>query len=395
MPRLTRRQFLAFAGLTTALGLPIALGAKWLLNLAPTPSETVMPSSTSHITFMGGYATANQPGLRAFTFDTDTGALTFLGEASGVLNPSFLVAHPNRRWLFAVSETGQASDQVAGNVWALKIDDAPFAIHAVNHQPSGGDWPCHLALDATGQWLFVANYGTGNAGVFPVLADGALGEMSDQVQHSGSGPNAQRQEGPHAHSVTLTPDKGFVIVADLGLDQLVIYKFDATLGKLIPHGHAQAQPGAGPRHLAFHPSGQYLYAANELDSTITLYDYDAAHGALSARQTLPTLPAGAPDNIVADIHVAESGQRVYVSNRGHNSLAAFDIGGDGSLTLAAISPCGGNWPRNFALAPGGRFVLVANQYSNEVSVLPLLDTGAVGPAVTRVAVIGASCIKFI
>lgn len=354
-----------------------------------------MPLPTSPLAFVSGYAKADQPGLRAFSFDQDTGALTLIGETSGLLNPSFIVAHPNRGKLFAVSETGQASDGTAGGVWALQITSEPLAIQPLNRQTSGGDWPCHLQLDATGQWLFVANYGTGNAGVLPILSDGSLGEMSDQVQHSGSGPNTQRQEGPHAHSVTVTPDNGYVIVADLGLDQLVIYKFDATRGRLRPHGQATARPGAGPRHLAFHPNGHFLYAANELDSTITLYDYDAAKGTLSTRQTLPTLPAGASDNIVADIHVTESGRRVYVSNRGHNSLAAFDIGADGGLTPAAISPCGGNWPRNFALAPGGRFVLVANQYSNEVCVLPRLTTGALGPAVARVAVTGASCVKFV
>lgn len=353
-----------------------------------------MPSSTSLVAFMSGYAKAEQPSLRAFAFDSDTGALTLTGETSGLLNPSFIVAHPNRQWLFAVSETGQASEGVPGGVCALKINSEPFAIQLVNRQPSGGDWPCHLALDATGQWLFVANYGSGNASVLPILSDGSLGETSDSVQHTGAGPDPKRQDGPHAHSVTLTPDNKFALVADLGIDRLMIYKFDSVKGKLAAHGQASTRPGAGPRHLAFHPNGRYLYGANELDSTITLYDYDATNGALSQRQTLSTLPIDAPENIVADIHVSASGQRVYVSNRGHNSLAAFDIGHDGSLTLAAISSCGGHWPRNFALAPAGRFVLVANQYSNEISALPVLDSGALGEAVARVAVTGASCVQF-
>jgi 6-phosphogluconolactonase len=394
---LTRRQFLALAGLSGALTLPAALGLRWLLR-RPThsaiSSETVMPLSTSPLVFTSGYAKAEQPGLHAFNFDKETGALTLLGQAQGLLNPSFIVVHPNRRWLYATSETSQANDGVAGGVWALKVDLEPFALQPLNQQASGGDWPCHLQLDATGQWLLVANYGSGNASVFPILADGSLGARSDLVQHSGSGPNSKRQEGPHAHSVTLTPDNGFAIVADLGIDQLVIYKFDAATGKLSAHGHAAARPGAGPRHLAFHPNGRYLYAANELDSSITLYDYDAAGGKLTERQTLSTLPAGAPENIVADIHVSAGGERAYVSNRGHNSLAAFDIGSQGALTLAAISDCGGNWPRNFALAPGGQFVLVANQYSNAVSALPLLKSGAVGEPVTHVAVTGAACIQF-
>jgi 6-phosphogluconolactonase len=217
--------------------------------------------------------------------------------------------------------------------------------------------------------------------------------MSDHVQHVGSGPNKQRQEGPHAHSVTLSPDNQFALVADLGLDQIVIYKFDADAGKLSRQGEAKTRPGAGPRHLAFHPNGQWLYVSNELDNTVTWFDYAA--GTLRERQSLSSLPPGAPESGLADIHVSASGQRVYASNRGHNSLAVYDIGSDGLMTLVSIPDCGGNWPRNFALTSNGKFALVANQYSNEVCVLPVLaGTEALGATVARVPVAGASCIKF-
>jgi 6-phosphogluconolactonase len=354
-----------------------------------------MPSSTQPLVFVGGYALIGQPGLQACRFDPASGALKAIASFSGILNPGFLVAHPNGRWLYAASETSQAESGHFGEVWALRYDVEPFTIEPLNHQSSRGDAPCHLRLDASGRWLLVTNYSTGSAAVYPIRADGSLGEMADFVQHHGHGPNPQRQEGPHTHSSIMTPGNRFAVIADLGLDQLLIYELDQHTGKLRLHGAAPSQPGAGPRHLAFHPDGQHLYAANELDSTIALYDYDAASGSLRERQVLATLPPGAPENTVADIHIDSAGKRVYVSNRGHNSIAAFEISAGGQLVLAGCWPCGGNWPRNFALAPGGRYMLVANQYSNAVSVLPLAGPeGVIGSAVATLAGPGPGCIEF-
>lgn len=355
-----------------------------------------MTQSTQSFFFVGGYASAEQPGIQSFLFDETSGKMTARGSFTGIINPSFLVAHPNRRWLYVVSEKGQDSHGAFGEVWAFQFEREPFTIQPINHLSSRGDWPCHLQLDATGRWLLAANYGTGNAGIYPLQPDGSLGEMADFVQHHGMGPNAARQEGAHAHSSIFTPDNRFAIIADLGIDQLVIYQLDMAAGKLLPHSSVNTRPGAGPRHLAFHPNGKWMYAANELDSTVTLYEYDAANGALLERQSLSTIPSESPENIVADIHVSATGQRVYVSNRGHNSIAVYAVGGDGSLALVSIPTCGGNWPRNFALAPGGRFVLAANQYNNEVCVLPMLEgMEALGAPMARVNVAGASCIQFV
>lgn len=346
--------------------------------------------------FASGYATAEQPGIQSFLFDEATGKITTHGSFTGIDIPSFIVVHPNRQHVYAVSETGKDSHGALGEVWAFHFEREPFSLRPLNHQSSRGDWPCHLQLDATGRWLLATNYGTGSAGIYPLQFDGSIGEMTDFVQHHGTGPNAARQEGPHAHSSIFTPDNRFAIVADLGIDQLIIYQFDTATGKLVAYSAVNTRPGAGPRHLAFHPNGKWMYAANELDSTVTLYDYDAANGALLERQSLPTLPSASPENIVADIHVSTSGQRVYVSNRGHNSIAVYDVRQDGSLVLVSIPACGGNWPRNFALAPGGRFMLVANQYSNEVCVLPIIEgMEALGAPVERAKVAGASCIQFV
>ncbi|HUG33513.1 MAG TPA: lactonase family protein [Anaerolineales bacterium] len=351
---------------------------------------------TQSFFFACGYTTHDEPGIHAFSFDEETGVITTLGSYTGVNSPSFLVIHPNKKWLYVVSETGQGSHGVLGSIWSFRFKVEPFIIQPLHRMTTRGDWPCHLRFDHLSKWLITTNYGTGNAGIYPIQEDGSLGEMTDFVQHHGSGPNQERQEAPHAHSSIFTPDNGFVIVADLGIDQLVIYDFDSATGKLQPHSAVHAQPGAGPRHLVFHPNGKWFYVANELASTVSFYEYDAANGILTEKQTIPTIPFDAPKNIVADIHVSDLGQRLYVSNRGHNSIAVYEINLDGILILDSISACGGDWPRNFAIAPGGKFILVANQYSNEVCALPILDgKEALGAPVSRVSLAGASCVQFV
>jgi len=355
-----------------------------------------MAQNNQEIFFAGGYSTADQPGIQALAFDSTSGAITQVGTFSGINSPSFLLVHPNGQWLYAVSETGVGSHGQQGSVWALKYQVEPFSVTALNHQSSGGDWPCHLQLDKTGKWLFTANYGSGNASVYPVLEDGSLGPASDFVQHTGSGPNPARQEGPHAHSVTLTPDNKFALVADLGLDQVVIYAFDSQTGKLTRAGEIQTQPGAGPRHLTFHPSGRVLYVANEVDNTVNAYTYDDTTSAFTFKQTLSTLPANAPASTVADIHLNADATRLYVSNRGYDSLAVYEVDKEGFLTRLAIPSCGGKVPRNFAIAPNGRFILVANQESDAVVVLPLLlGAEEIGPAVAKADVHKASSIQFL
>ncbi len=351
---------------------------------------------TTRLLFIGSYAPADKPGVYAFWSDPDAGAPRQAGSFAGIASPSFLAAHPNQKWVYAVSELGAAAHGKPGLVCALAYNADSKIFRALNQQPSGGDLPCHLALDATGKWIFVSNYGTGSMSVFPILPDGSLGASSDHVQHQGNSLNKQRQEAAHAHSTTLTPDNRFALVADLGMDQLVMYEFDAAHGKLREHARVAARPGAGPRHLAFHPNGKILYCANELANTVAVYEYDAGNGALTERQTLDTLPPHAPANAVADIHVSTDGERVYVSNRGHDSITVFSVNANGQLERVAIATCGGKTPRNFALAPNGKFILVANQHTGDVSVFPLRPgAGEIGNLVTRIAVPRAACIQFV
>lgn len=337
--------------------------------------------------FVSGYAEAGNPSIHVVDFDSASGALTVRGTLSEVENPSFLVIHPNREWVYAVSETE------AGAVWALHYEAETHTFTSLNHQSSGGASPCHLTLDKAGRWLFVSNYASGSVGVLPIGKDGTLGAMTDFIQYSGTGGDPERQKGPHAHGTIFSPDEQFLISADLGTDTLHIYRFDADNGKLIPHGQTKTQPGAGPRHTTFHPNGTILYVANELDNTVGVYAYNAEKGKLIEKQVLPTLPADAPPTTTADIHLTQAGHRLYVSNRGYDSLASYDVAEDGTLTLIAIQPSGGRNPRNFALSPDDRFVLVANEFSNEVVVFYAEEKG-LGAEVARVAVPAPTCVLF-
>jgi 6-phosphogluconolactonase len=347
---------------------------------------------------MSSYAEVGATGIYEGFLATDTGELTLGRTFSGIWNPSFLVIHPVGGWLYAVSETSQHAEGRAGEVWALAPGESGDTIRELNHRSSGGDWPCHLTIAGSGRWLIVSNYQSGSLAVFALQSDGSLGEMTDCVQHHGSGPRADRQEGPHVHSTLFTPDQRFLLAADLGSDLLAMYTFDEETGRLRLHAYVSTPPGSGPRHMVFHPAGQILYLSQELNNTVAVYHYDAQQGTLELQQTLATLPPGHEDSLVAHIHLSPAGERLYVSNRGQNTLTTFAIAPDGQLVAGSWARCGGDWPRHFAVAPGGRFLLVANQKSGDVAVLPLQSTGGIPGipdlAEMRVNIPGAACVQF-
>jgi 6-phosphogluconolactonase len=333
-----------------------------------------------------GYADAEAPGIYGF-YLLESGELVPNGSWAGLPNPSFITLHPSGT-LYATAEIGD------GTVAALRLGRRPGEVEQLGQQPSGGQWPCHLAFDPAGKLLAVANYGSGTARLIPRNSDGTLGEPGPVARHSGMGPNAGRQEGPHAHSTIFSPDGRYAIVADLGTDRLMVYAAGEG-GALEPRGEGVARPGAGPRHMAWHPGGRLLYVANELDNTVSAFSFDPATGALSETQHLSTIPADSPHSQVADIHLDAAGERLYVSNRGHNSIAVFTVAFDGGLSLLAIKPCGGDWPRNFAISPDGRFLVVANQNSGTLDVLPVIDgPEALGAPVAQAALPKASCVVF-
>ncbi len=354
-----------------------------------------MSTTSLQTIFIGSYTAKDTPGIHVAQFNSDSGEIRLKKSFVGIENPSFLVVHPNGRFLYAVSEIGQGSHGEHGSVTALQYNPSNHSLEKLNQQTTQGDWPCHLTLDQSGRYLVASNYGSGNAALYPILDDGRLGELIALLQHEGSGPNPDRQEGPHAHSAIFSPDNTYLIVADLGIDRLVIYRFDADKGQIQKQGEVIANPGSGPRHMVFHPNGRFLYVANELDSTVTRYDFDSTAGKLSPMDTVSTLTSPNPESFVADIHLSPDGSHLLVSNRGDNSLALFELAEDGRLSLQVTPSCGGNWPRNFALAKNGRFALVGNRRSNQVSILKFDNEGVGVSLKSQLACHEPSCIKFL
>jgi 6-phosphogluconolactonase len=296
------------------------------------------------------------------------GQLSLLSAAVCGLNPSFLVRHPRLPRIYCVNETFD------GGVSALAVDPQRGELSLLNRQATGGDDPCHLSLDPSGNWLLVTNYSSGSLTVLPVLADGRIGPRSDLVRHSGAlGPDRQRQEMAHAHMIQFDPAGRFVLASDLGLDRLYLYRLDGKSGHLIAHDPAWAalSPGSGPRHFVFHPNRRFVYVANEMGSTVTACTWDGEKGVLQPFLYCSTLPDGFTTlNEVADIHLDPAGRFLYVSNRGHDSLAIFSVdANNGSLTPLGRSSTGGRTPRNFAIDPAGRFILAANQESDSIITL--------------------------
>ena len=341
------------------------------LAAASGASPAAAPPSGKVRVYVGTYTSGESKGIYRLVLDLATGALTPEGEPTPAVNPSFLAWHPSGRFLYAVNETGESRTDKGGGVTAFAVDAASGALATLNQQPSGGPAPCHLWVDKEGRHLLVANYWDGSVSVLPIGADGKLGAATARIQHQGKSVNAERQEGPHAHSVTLDPANRFAVVADLGTDKLAVYRFDGAKGTLTPHQPPAVSlaPGAGPRHFAFHPDGRRAYVINELSSTVTAFDYDGA-GKLTERQTLSTLPAGAGVvNLTAEVVVHPGGRFLYGSNRGFDSIALFTIDpATGKLTLAGQQPTLGKWPRNFAIDPSDTFLLAANQNSDNVVV---------------------------
>jgi 6-phosphogluconolactonase len=329
-----------------------------------------MTQQNGSLVYVGTYTTRGSEGIYVYRFDPSSGALSPLGVAAHTPNPTFLAIAPNQRHLYAANEVAELEGQPGGAVSAFAIDADTGALTFLNRQPSRGTGPCHVTVDQTGQFVLAANYSSGSASILPIREDGRLGEASDFVQHEGFGPNERRQRGPHAHSVTLSPDNRFAFVADLGIDKMMIYRLDMNEGKLQPNDPpwAETYPGAGPRHFAFHPNGPYAYVINELGSSVTAFVYDSARGALRELQTVSTLPERFEGrNTCADMHISASGEFLYGSNRGHDSIAIFCIAPDtGRLTAIGHESTRGKTPRNFGLDPSGAFLLAANQDTDNI-----------------------------
>jgi len=322
--------------------------------------------------YVGTYTEGTQSeGIYLVRMDRRSGQLRRVGSVDAGANPSFLAIHPNGRVLYAVNELEKYKGRATGAVSAFAIARESGALTRLNEQPSEGGAPCYVSLDRSARVVLVANYVGGSIAVLPVGANGALEPAAQVVQHTGTGPNGERQAAPHAHCILADPSNRFVLAADLGADRVFVYRLDLD-GRLrhVEGGDLGLRPGAGPRHIAFHPTLPLVFVANELDSTVATLRFDVERGALSPLDVTSTVPAGwTGTNYPADIHVASNGRTVYVSNRGHNSIAVFSVAeSTGALALEQVVSTEGDWPRNFTIDPSGRWLLVANQRSDSVVV---------------------------
>ncbi|HEU4995842.1 MAG TPA: lactonase family protein [Gemmatimonadaceae bacterium] len=383
----SRRDFLA----VSALGLVgFASRARGL------QVDAAMPDS--ELLYVGTYTdNTKSEGIYLVRMTSSSGELRVIGTVKAGANPSFLAIHPNGRALYAVNEVQERSGKAAGGVSAFAIAADTGSLSRINEQSSEGAAPCYVSIDRRGRAVLVANYVGGTVALLPIQGVGALAAAKHVAQHRGTGPNKERQEAPHAHCVVPDPSNVYALAADLGIDRVLVYHMDLDAGALHEVGGAHLRPGAGPRHLTFHPSLPLVFVANELDSTVTSLRFDAKSGALSALQTISTLPAGwAGTNYPADIHFASSGRTLYVSNRGHNSIAVFSAApGTGELALAQTIPTGGDWPRNFSLDPTGKWLLVANQRSGNIVVFSRDSaTGTLATTAQRLAIPSPVCLRF-
>ena len=383
--RPSRREFLG----TTALGL---LGITRITRLAPLPNG-------QELLYVGSYTDAKRAdGLALVRFDTSTGALELLRAVDAGPNPSFLAIHPNGRVLYAVNEVAQRAGERAGGVSAFTIA-SNGTLARLGDQSSKGAGPCYVSVDRSGHALLVANYDGGSVALLPIARGGGLGPATSVDQHHGRGPDAERQEAAHAHCIVSDPSNRFALAADLGLDRVMLYRLDASAGSLqrIPDGDAALSPGAGPRHIALHPTQPLVYVVGELDSTVTTLRFDAAGARLTRTEARSTLPSGwSGKSYAADIHVAPAGDVLYVSNRGHDSIAVFSIAASsGALTLEQTIATGGAWPRNFTLDPTGRWLLVANQNSSSIVVLARDSrTGRLSSTSQHLEIPSPVCLRF-
>jgi 6-phosphogluconolactonase len=321
--------------------------------------------------FVGTFTSEGAEGIYLCRFDPATGSLIQTKVFKGIDNPNFLKVSPCGNYLFAVTRAPFAVDPSGGSVASYRIG-ANGNLEFINKQSTLGNDPCYVDISPDGSWVAISNYGGGSVALYPVSKTGVLSPSSSLLKHRGSGPHPTRQKAPYAHSIRFTRDGKTLHAADLGIDQLLIYQLDASSGTLVPgkQPFVALPPGSGPRHFEFSSDEKYCYLANELNSTVSVLENQ--NGQLALMQTLSTLPAGYNGtSFCADIHLSPDGKFVYVSNRGHQSIAVFSRDTGGKLSHVTHVHVEGDWPRNFTIDPAGKFMLVANQRSHNIAVFEL------------------------
>lgn len=362
-------------------------------------STSVAFTQTNTYLLVGTYTSGKSEGIYVYNFNLATGDNSFVSSTK-IANPSFLAVSHNNKRVYAVTENADSTKLgVGGSLSAFSFNKEKGFLTLINQQFSGGKHPCYVAVDHSGKWVFAANYSSGSTALFPVNRDGSLGEIKQLLQDTGTGPNKQRQQGPHVHSTMLSPNNDFLFTPDLGTDRVMIYNFDKKRGVLSPSTPAfeKSTPGSGPRHLDFHPNNRFAYLMEEMTGTVVAFAYKA--GKLQKVQSISALPANFKgEQGSADIHVSGDGKFLYCSNRGSsNSITIFKIDATtGKLTIAAEQSCFGKTPRNFNFDPTGKFLLVANQQSDEIVIFTInKKTGLLADTHKRIKVPNPVCIQWI
>lgn len=354
--------------------------------------------------YVGTYTEQDNKGKGIYCFEfspasAERNKLKLVSTTEGIKNPSYLVIHPSGEYLYAVSELVNQDGKGGGTVWSYKIDSKTGELKSLNSQASEGGGPCYAAVDKTGSCLLVANYDSGSIAALPILEDGSLGSAKSKIQHEGSSVDPQRQTGPHAHSVNVSPDNGYAIAADLGLDKLLIYKLDPKTATLVKNEPAfsETPPGGGPRHLSFSRDGKFAYISNEMKSSVSVCAFDAGKGTLEVIQTISTLNAKVEGNSTAEVLMHPDGNFLYCSNRGHDSLAIFKVDQvSGKLSLIGHEPTLGHTPRNFGIDASGDYIIVCNQNSSNLVVFKInRQTGLLKLVGDPLSVPAPVCVKFL
>ncbi len=373
----------------------IALSLASLIGLSVAAPPAV--SGENLLVFISASAKGNKGGIHAFEFNTDNGKLTPLQRNAGLEHPFFMALSPDKQFLYSIHAPGKHGGKENEFVVAFKITDDSGKLEELNRQSALGTAACYLDVDATGRSIVVANYSTGSVAALPLKEDGSLEKAATFIQHEGSSIDPKRQEAAHAHAAVISPDNRFMLAPDLGLDKILSYRLDPATAKLTPAEtpFTRTAPGAGPRHLIFHPNGKHVYVINELADTVSMFNYDAETSTLDKQQTISTLPEDAEGekNWTADLKITPDGKHLYATNRGHDSLACFRLGEDGQLTLLKIIPSGGKNPQNLAITPDGRWLLCANMAGNNVRVFLIEpETGTATPVGKPVRLPSPACI---
>ncbi len=370
-----------------------------MIILMVIPLSVFAQSGAKEIIYIGTFSELGSKGIYVLEFDRSSGDLSLIQTIAGKESPNFLAVHPHGKFLFSVNSQGLDQMKQWGSVTSYAIDQKTGKLSMINEQPSYGKGPCHVSVYPTGKWIFVSNYSDGIVTILPITQDGKIGVSSQRLQLVGSSIDPERQQGPHTHSAIPTLDGRFLYASDLGIDKVMIYNFNNANGTIA----AAKQPwvevpeGSGPRHFVIHKNSELAFLAEEMSSTLHAFRVNPTDGSLTSYFRMSTLPKGySGESYVADIHLNPMGTKLYVSNRGHNSIAIFDVNAvNGNIKFIKTVPSGGDYPRNFMIEPSGKFAFVANQNSDNIVVFSIDEQGILNQTNSSIDLPSPVCVKYL